>query len=145
MNTRKVFVVPSLAILSLTEGATGAACKMFEAPGSSTVPAATTLSLCGHLEDIFAPHNHRDDESDEPTTLSYASASGGSNVSAGVWRSSFTVAQPETLEPRFVIRLQPEKFCGHLRSQSVPSVVIDADGVVTKLGLGCDFREKLDG
>lgn len=88
MNKQKAFVIPSLAILSFAEGATGAACTMFEASGSFTVPAAATQSLCGHLEDIFAPHNHTEKESDEPTTLSYGAASGGVNVSAGQWRGT---------------------------------------------------------
>jgi hypothetical protein len=105
MNKRKVLVIPSLVILSVTECASGVACEMFENPGSSTVPAATSQGLCGHLEDVFAPHSHNDAETDNPTTISYLSASGGSNVSARMWRSNFTVAQPETREPRFVIRL----------------------------------------
>jgi hypothetical protein len=133
MDKHKVFVIPSLAILSFAEGATGAACTMYEASGSSTVPAAATQNLCGQLEDIFAPHNHTENESDEPTTLSYESASGGFNVSAGQWRGTFTVARPET---RFVIRAHPQTFCGHLRSHAVPAIVIDANGVATNRELG---------
>lgn len=129
MDKHKVLVIPSLAILSFAEGATGAACTMFEAPTGSTTPTAATQSLCAHLEDVFSPHSHRDDEADEPTTLSYTSASGGVNVSAGQWRGNFTVAQPET---RVVIRAHPQTFCGHLRSHAVSAIVIDANGVATK-------------
>jgi hypothetical protein len=126
MSKQGVCVVGALGLLSFSEAVTAHICQTIELAESEAGTAVTTQSLCGRLEDVFTPHKHRDDESDEPTTLSYASASGGINLSAGQRRNSFTVTQPET---RIVIRTHPQTFCGHLRSHAVPTVVIDAIGI----------------
>lgn len=65
MSKRGVFVVGALGCLSFSEAVTAHMCQAIELAESESGPTATTQTLCAHLEDIFSPHNHRDDEADE--------------------------------------------------------------------------------